>query len=112
MAGRPRLLPGNAGSKADLETMQRLHQSRNEIYGLLLATFSNHFGFWLNRFSTRSQTVTSTQLAPSSCEAGAGQPFVSTKIHQAYGAIPICLAKSATSPCQYQSAACPRFLRS
>ena len=46
----------------------------------------------------RPQTVTSTQLAPSFCEAGAGQPFVITKILQACGAVPVGLGKSVISP--------------
>ncbi|HMG73576.1 MAG TPA: hypothetical protein VK582_08745 [Pyrinomonadaceae bacterium] len=38
----PGCSPKNRESNADLETLAANQQSRNEIYGLLLATFSNH----------------------------------------------------------------------
>src|SRR4030081_1482615 len=98
MAGRPRLLPSKFGKATPTWKLWLAHQqSRNEIYGLLLATFSiipsvveSHFHPSPNRHFD--------PLAPSFCEAGAGQPFVVTKILRTCGATPVGPAKSATSP--------------
>src|SRR5437870_5450340 len=51
-------------------------------------------------------------MAPSVCEAGAGQPFAKfRKILQVCFAVPICLAKGAISPCRYLFEALRQSLR-
>jgi hypothetical protein len=74
-------------------------QSRNEIYGVLLATFSSHSPL-IESLCHPSPNRHFDPLGTEFCEAGAGQPFVITKIPRAGDAVPICLVKFVTSPSQ------------
>jgi hypothetical protein len=70
MAGRPRLLSQNLESNADLETMAcSSFEAEMKSTGVAGHVFKS-FRLCLNRIFIRSQTVTSTQLAPSFCEPG------------------------------------------